>query len=208
MSVTSGSDDVPAEPTYRAESIVADGYLDLAVLQITGDADGNAVDLDSLDLPEPLPLGSSGDVRTGDEITALGYPAIGNVGRAAEQAADGDPRRGLDLPGRPGDRHRARLHRLRRAAGLGQLRRPSINDAGEIIGINTAVITANSDSAGAITSGSALIRPVDLAADILRDRPRRRATPTTSRRTSTTCRPPTDLPADVGLRVRRLGRRR
>ena len=167
VSVTSGSDDVAAEPTYRAQSIVADGYLDLAVLQITGDAQGNDVDLDSLDLPEPLPLGSSSDVRTGDEITALGYPAIGNVTqqlskpltitRGVVSTFQADPIIGTERGFIDSD---VRL-------GSGNSGGPSINDAGEIIGINTAVITANSDSAGAITSGSALIRPVDLAAAIL-----------------------------------------
>ena len=168
VSVTSGFDDVSAEPTYRAESIVADGYLDLAVLQITADADGNAVDLGSLDLPEPLPLGTSSDLRTGDEITALGYPAIGNVSqqlskpltvtRGVVSTFQADPVIGTERGFIDSD---VRL-------GSGNSGGPSINDAGEIIGINTAVITANSDSAGAITSGSALIRPVDLAADILR----------------------------------------
>jgi putative serine protease PepD len=167
VSTTSGSDDVPAEPTYRAESIVADGYLDLAVLQITGDADGNDVDLAALDLPEPLPLGTSSDVRTGDEITALGYPAIGNVTselskpltvtRGVVSTFQADPVIGTERGFIDSD---VRL-------GSGNSGGPSINDAGEIIGINTAVITANSDSAGAITSGSALIRPVDLAGDIL-----------------------------------------
>ncbi|WP_323791808.1 FHA domain-containing protein [Nocardioides sp.] len=168
VSVTSGSDDVAAEPTYRAESIVADGYLDLAVLQITADAAGNPVDSDDLDLPEPLPLGSSSDVRTGDEITALGYPAIGNVAsqlskpltitRGVVSTFQSDPVIGTERGFIDSD---VRL-------GSGNSGGPSINDAGEIIGINTAVITANSDSAGAITSGSALIRPVDLASDLLR----------------------------------------
>ena len=168
VSVTSGSDDVAAEPTYRAESIVADGYLDLAVLQITADAAGNLVDSDDLDLPEPLPLGTSSGVRTGDEITALGYPAIGNVSsqlskpltvtRGVVSTFQSDPVIGTERGFIDSD---VRL-------GSGNSGGPSINGAGEIIGINTAVITANSDSAGAITSGSALIRPVDLAADLLR----------------------------------------
>ncbi|MGA8847972.1 MAG: FHA domain-containing protein [Nocardioides sp.] len=167
VSVTSGSDDVAAEPTYRAQSIVADGYLDLAVLQITGDAQGNSVDLETLDLPEPLPLGSSSDLRTGDEITALGYPAIGNVvqqlskpltiTRGVVSTFQADPIIGTDRGFIDSD---VRL-------GSGNSGGPSINDAGELIGINTAVITANSESAGAITSGSALIRPIDLAAAIL-----------------------------------------
>ena len=167
VSVTSGSDDVAAEPEFRAEAIVADGYLDLAVLQITGDADGNTVDTDELELPEPLPIGTSSDLRTGDSITALGYPAIGNVTEQLSKPLtvttgvvstfQADPVIGTERGFIDSD---VRL-------GSGNSGGPSINDDGEIVGINTAVITANSDSAGAITSGSALLRPVDLASDIL-----------------------------------------
>ncbi len=68
--------DGPAVPTYRARVLVADGTLDLAVLQIDATADGN-----------PLPPGTTfpalrlGDVdalRTGDRLTVLGYPDAGN----------------------------------------------------------------------------------------------------------------------------------
>lgn len=167
VSVTSGGDDVPAEPTYRAESIVADGYLDLSVLQITGDAEGNPVDLATLDLPDPLPLGASSELRTGDEITALGYPAIGNVTQQLSKPLT--VTRGVVSTFQADpviDSERGFIDSDVRL-GSGNSGGPSINDAGEIIGINTAVITANSDSAGAITSGSALIRPVDLAGTIL-----------------------------------------
>ena len=53
------------------------------MLQINADADGNEIDRDDLDLPAPLPIGDSDDLRTGDQITALGYPAIGNVAARA-----------------------------------------------------------------------------------------------------------------------------
>ncbi|WP_341926331.1 FHA domain-containing protein [Nocardioides psychrotolerans] len=168
VSLTSPEDDKPATATFRAEPIVTDGYLDLSVLQIVADADGNALTPGEMDLPEPLPIGSSDDLKTGDEITALGYPSIGNVTASLDRPltvtrgvvstfqADeviGTERGLIDSDVR---------------LGSGNSGGPSINDDGELIGINTAVITAGSSDAGAITQGSALIRPVDLAEEVLR----------------------------------------
>jgi putative serine protease PepD len=168
VSLTSSEDDKPATAAFRAEPIVADGYLDLAVLQIVGDAEGNPVEGTAMNLPDPLPIGSSDDLHTGDEITALGYPSIGNVGASLDRPltvtrgvvstfqADeiiGTERGLIDSDVR---------------LGSGNSGGPSINDDGELIGINTAVITASSEDAGAITQGSALIRPVDLAEEVLR----------------------------------------
>jgi putative serine protease PepD len=167
VSLTSSEDDKPATAAYRAEPIVTDGYLDLSVLKITADADGNEMDASDLDLPEPLPVGDSDDLHTGDEITALGYPSIGNVratldrpltvtrGVVSTFQADeivGTERGLIDSDVR---------------LGSGNSGGPSINDDGELIGINTAVITAGSEDAGAITQGSALIRPVALADEVL-----------------------------------------
>lgn len=167
VSLTSPEDDKPATAAFRAEPIVTDGYLDLSVLQIVADADGNPIEGTAMDLPAPLPIGDSADLRTGDEITALGYPSIGNVTASLDRPltvtrgvvstfqADeviGTERGLIDSDVR---------------LGSGNSGGPSINDDGELIGINTAVITAGSSDAGAITQGSALIRPVDLAAEVL-----------------------------------------
>ncbi|WP_110207985.1 FHA domain-containing protein [Nocardioides daejeonensis] len=167
VALTQESDDKPAEPTYRAVPIVSDGYLDLAVLQIIEDADGNKVDQADLELPEPMPLGNSDELRTGDSITALGYPGIGN------------PQAGIDRPltvtkGVVSTFQRDEVVGTERGyidsdvrLGSGNSGGASINDDGELIGINTAVITAVSESAGAITQGSALLRPLNLADKVL-----------------------------------------
>ena len=101
IALVSGDDDVPAAAEYIAEPIVADGVLDLAVMQITADNDGNPVDAADLDLPEPLPIGDSDELRTGDEIIALGFPGVAHVATTEEfdaARADRHPRCGLDLP--------------------------------------------------------------------------------------------------------------
>ncbi|MFS3128948.1 FHA domain-containing protein [Nocardioides sp. Bht2] len=168
VALTQTADDKPAEPTYRAEPIVADGYLDLAVLKINADAEGNDVDNNNLSLPAPLPVGSSQELRTGDEITALGYPGIGNPSAGAERPLtvtrgivstfQADPVIGTERGFIDSD---LRL-------GSGNSGGASINSDGELIGINTAVITAVSQDVGAITQGSALIRPIDLANDVMK----------------------------------------
>ena len=104
---------------------------------------------------------------TGDRIVALGYPAIGNLSAQGDRPLtvtegvvstfQADPVIGTDRGSIDSD---VRL-------GSGNSGGPSINEAGEIIGLNTRVITAASADAGSITQGSALIVPINLAADVL-----------------------------------------
>ena len=70
------SQDKPPEPRYYAEVLQADEDLDIAVLRITTDLNGNPVDRASLNLPY-APLGNSDALNLGDPITILGYPGIG-----------------------------------------------------------------------------------------------------------------------------------
>ena len=67
-------DETPAAPKYRATTIVSDGYLDLAVMKINANADGTPIESGKLALPEPVPIGDSNALRTGDHITALRIP--------------------------------------------------------------------------------------------------------------------------------------
>jgi len=68
--------DEPPEPTYFADVMQADVDLDLAVVRIVSDLDGNPVDGRGLNLPV-VPLGDSDILALGDEVTILGYPGIG-----------------------------------------------------------------------------------------------------------------------------------
>jgi hypothetical protein len=68
--------DEPPIPTYRAEVVQANVGLDLALLRLTRELDGRAVDPGSLSLPF-VELGESSQVNLDDTITVVGYPSIG-----------------------------------------------------------------------------------------------------------------------------------
>jgi S1-C subfamily serine protease len=68
--------DRPPIETYVAEVVAADGPLDLAVIKIVADLDGNALDSSSLNLPF-VEIGDSDTIGLGDEIRVLGYPGAG-----------------------------------------------------------------------------------------------------------------------------------
>ncbi len=68
--------DAPPVETYLAEVAVADGTLDLAVIRIVSDLDGNPVDVANLNLPF-VELADSDDIGLGDEVRVLGFPGAG-----------------------------------------------------------------------------------------------------------------------------------
>ncbi len=70
------SEDKPAVPSYLARVLAVDGFLDLAVIQITSTINGTAVDPNSLNLPY-VALGNSDNVHVGDGINIFGFPSIG-----------------------------------------------------------------------------------------------------------------------------------
>jgi serine protease Do len=70
------SEDQPPTYAYRAEVKAIDGYMDLAVIQVTATVKGDRLDPSSLNLPY-VTLGNSDDVHVGDHISILGFPAIG-----------------------------------------------------------------------------------------------------------------------------------
>lgn len=73
--VTSQSDRRP-EPAFIAQIATKAPELDLAVLRIVADSDGNEVDPDTLNL-SVIPVGNADDLELGDELSIFGYPGIG-----------------------------------------------------------------------------------------------------------------------------------
>jgi len=70
------SEDKPPVFSYLAEVRAADGFLDLAVLQIVSTIDGDSIDPNDLNLPF-VPLGDSDNLHVGDHISIFGFPGIG-----------------------------------------------------------------------------------------------------------------------------------
>jgi putative serine protease PepD len=160
----------PAVPKYRATPIVADGYLDIAVMKIIGKDDGSALPPAPLGLPEAVPIGDSNALHTGDRITALGYPALTasqGVVAGPLTITSGDVASFESDPDTNTDRFW--IDSTERI-GSGNSGGASIDNAGEVVGINSAVVAAESSGGnlGEFTSGSSLIRPVALAADVIR----------------------------------------
>ncbi|MHC1785054.1 MAG: serine protease [Anaerolineaceae bacterium] len=75
ISLTGNQDEIPT-PSYYAVVVQADVSLDVAVIQITTDLDGNDIDRATLELPA-VPIGDSDALSLGDKLSILGYPGIG-----------------------------------------------------------------------------------------------------------------------------------
>lgn len=155
VSLTDGMTDTNAPAAYRARVVEADGHLDVAVIQIYANADGSDLD-GKLDLPA-VPIGSSGELRAGDDVTVLGFPAVAGAGESITVTTgvistvlndpDLGPRSELDTDARiaPGN-----------SGGM------AINNDGELIGIPTALF---SDRDTTVTSGR--IRSIDVVKELI-----------------------------------------
>jgi putative serine protease PepD len=154
VALTKG-DDRPADPEYRARVVEADGHLDAAVIEIYADKDGNELDEDDLDLPT-MPLGDSDELRTGDDVTVLGFPGISQSGAVTVT-------KGVVSTFVPSEDYgsRSEIDTDTRIAP-GNSGGAAINNDAEIIGIPSAYF---SDSGTPIVSGR--IRPVNLVADLI-----------------------------------------
>jgi putative serine protease PepD len=156
-------DNSPAVAKYRATPVVSDGYLDLSVIKIDANADGTPLDSGKLALPEPVPVGDSSTLQTGDHITALGYPAL-----------TGDQHIGGPLTVTSGDvsafkrdygtnTERFWIDTTERIAH-GNSGGASINTAGDLIAVNTQFRKGQENEPAA----SYLVRPIALAADVIK----------------------------------------
>lgn len=75
VSVSPGIDRA-AEPRFRAKLVAVDGYLDLAIIQLTETLTGRVVDdADLAELTE-IELGSVEDLSTGDDMFVMGFPGL------------------------------------------------------------------------------------------------------------------------------------
>ena len=156
VSLTREADDLPAAPAFRAELVATDGELDIALIQIVATATGDPLPEGELDLPT-VPIGDSSTLRTGDNLTVLGFPSISDsetvsVTRGVLSTFIADPDLGSE---------RAEIDTDARIAP-GNSGGMAINDDGELIGVPSAY---RQDAGVPIVSGR--IRPIDLVKPLI-----------------------------------------
>lgn len=132
IAMISSPNDETAEPVYRARVIESDGMLDASVIQIYETIDGEQLPAE-LELPT-VPIGDSDQLRTGEEVTILGFPGIADsagvsVTRGVISTIISDPALDSD---------RAEIDTDARIAE-GNSGGLAINNAGEIIGIPSSI---------------------------------------------------------------------
>jgi S1-C subfamily serine protease len=125
VAITQEADQAP-EPAYLARIAAVDYVLDLAVIEVTSDLDGNGA---TLDVPA-VPIGDSDAVDIGDRIRILGFPGIGGETITfTEGAVSGfTPQREI------ADRAWIKTDAAIAGGNSGGL---AMNEAGEIIGVPT-----------------------------------------------------------------------
>jgi len=75
VSITTAQDQ-PPEPMFFADVVQGDARLDLAVIKVRTDLDGNPANFSALEI-EPVKIGQAESLQLGDPIVILGYPGIG-----------------------------------------------------------------------------------------------------------------------------------
>ena len=123
----SAAADQPPTETYIAELAAADGALDLAVIKITADLNGNALNSADLDLPF-VEVGDSNSITLGEEIRILGYPGAGGETITFTRGNVA----GFESQNRVGDRAWIKTDATISPGNSGGL---GVNAAGQIIGV-------------------------------------------------------------------------
>jgi S1-C subfamily serine protease len=153
-------DDAP-KARYTAALRDASETLDLAVLQLNGDEDGDPLRGAIGDRP-PVALAPPGPVANGDPVHVFGYPVFGDesfsdIGSKSIDVIDSRVR---SLEKGPGLRNIVAIH-LDAAVSGGSSGGPVVNEAGQLVG----VMTEKLDGAGG--AGEAVAIPVDRARGVL-----------------------------------------
>jgi serine protease Do len=129
-----GRTDEPPDLKYRAEIASADYDLDLAVIRIVADMNGNAVEVN---LPA-ISLGDSDLVELGDHLRVLGYPGIGGETITFTEGAVSGFTSERSVEGRAWIKTDATI------AG-GNSGGMAVNGAGELIGVPTQASAGNTE---------------------------------------------------------------
>ena len=136
VAITDSADSAPTA-TYRADVVAFDPGLDLAVVKVSTDLDGNAVAVS--DLPF-LPIGDSDAVGLGDHLRIFGYPSIGgDTITFTEGSVSG-------FTSEAGIADRAWVKTDATIAG-GNSGGTAVNDAGELVAVPTRASATDGDVA-------------------------------------------------------------
>jgi S1-C subfamily serine protease len=142
----------PPETRYLAELVEGDTGLDLALLRITADKDGAPLS-GPINL-RAVAIGDSSQVRIGDSLTIIGFPALGldtvtlTRGTVAGFLADGHFEQGwikTDAEINPGN-----------SGGL------AVNEAGQLVAVPSVAISGEQ-----VSGKIGYLRPINLARTLL-----------------------------------------
>jgi len=152
VGITTAVDEAPRE-RYRAEVLIADPALDLAVLRLVATADGARLDPATLDLI-PLALGDSNDVRVLDRVLAFGYPDIGDETLTVTAGAISG------FLSQIGVEERRAWFKTDTTISFGNSGGAAVNAAGALVGVPTQ---GRFDAGGSLAS----LRPINLALPLI-----------------------------------------
>jgi S1-C subfamily serine protease len=135
--VTTRSDS-PPEPVYLAEIAAKAPHLDLAVLRVVSDLNGDPVDPQRLNLPY-VKLGDADVLEIGDELNIFGYPGIGGstITFTQGRVSGFTPEEGVDY-------QRAWIKTDASISG-GNSGGTGVDEAGALVGIPTQAGSGNAD---------------------------------------------------------------
>ena len=154
VGLNSPKEDAPPEDYYFVEIVDYDEGLDLALLRIVGDVDGDPLD-GTLILPI-LEIGDSDQVNLGESITILGFPGLGEDTVTLTKGTVSGFIDDTDL-----DIHRGWI-KTDAETSPGNSGGVAIDAQGKLIGVPTQV-TFRTDMGSVI----GLVRPINLANDLL-----------------------------------------
>lgn len=154
--------DRPPIPTYYAEPSEVNNVLDLALVQITTDLDGNSVERTGLRLPR-VPRGDSDAVALGEEVHVLGYPGVGGVTVTFTEGAVS----GFESEDLGGDQPERVWIKTDAEIAPGNSGGTAVDERGLLVGIPTFVQV--DETAGRISR----LRPVNLVSYLTRQPPKK-----------------------------------
>jgi serine protease Do len=144
-----------AVPSYFAQVVKANPELDLALLRIVADIEGE--DLKGCQTLPAYSLGNSDDLNPGDELTIIGFPGIGgqSVTLTSGRVSGFDSDRSGEVT----------LIKTDAEINPGNSGGSAVNDDGALVGVPTFTIEGQGGRQGKI----GLVRPINLGSALLKN---------------------------------------